>query len=57
MKYISEINLLRVNLIFLTATFPDKIQELIELKMKIRFNKLIRNNVTRNNIKYQIIKF
>jgi len=57
MKYVSEINLLRVNLIFLTATFPDKIQELIELKMKIRFNKLIRNNVTRNNIKYQIIEF
>jgi len=57
MKYVSEINLFRVNLIFLTATFPDKIQELIELKMKIRFNKLIRNNVTKNNIKYQIIEF
>jgi len=24
-KYVSEINLFRVNLIFLTATFPDKI--------------------------------
>jgi len=55
-KYVSEINLFRVNLIFLTATFPDKIQELIELKIKIRFNKLIRNNVTKNNIKYQIIE-
>jgi len=55
-KYVSEINLFRVNLIFLTATFPDKIQELIELKIKIQFNKLIRNNVTKNNIKYQIIE-
>ena len=55
MKYVGEINLFKANLIYLTATYPLKIQEIIEKQMKLSSNLLIRNSVSRSNIKYQLI--
>lgn len=57
MKHFTEINLFKLPLIFLTATFPKEIEYLLYQEMKIdNKSMIIRNSTARKNIKYMIYK-
>ena len=55
MKYISNINIYKKQIIFLTATFTTEIEVLIYKGFKLESNTIIRSSTERNNISYKVI--
>ena len=56
LNYISSIVKYKVKLVFLSATLPIELLNLLELKFNIKSNKVIKGSNTRNNIKYIVKK-
>ena len=56
LNYISSIVKYKVKLVFLSATLPIELLNLLEVKFNIKSNRVIKGSTTRNNIRYIVKK-